>query len=86
MQWLGFTDEFPFHIVMQHITVHIYLARSAKLLTGLYILLALISSFPLEVGHLEVGTPWLWVGVWGALKFPQRVQAEPGNQTYFGAI
>jgi len=44
----------------------------SSFLPSLYPFYLPFSSFPLEVGHLKVGTPWVWV--------------EPSRQTYFGAF
>jgi len=49
-----------------------------------------LPSFPLSLPSLplplEVGPPFAAIGSGGALKLPQRVRAEPGRQTHFGAF
>ena len=42
--------------------------------------------FPSRPLPLEVGPPFAARGSGGALKLPQRVRAEPGRQTHFGAF
>ena len=44
------------------------------------------SPFPSRPLPLEVGPLFAARGSGGALKLPQRVRAEPGRQTHFGAF
>jgi len=48
--------------------------------------LPLVPSLPFLPRPLEVGSLFVARGSGGALKLPQRVRAEPGRQTHFGAF
>jgi len=53
---------------------------------SLYLLIPSLSFISLSLLPLNVEPLYCGWRVWGALKIRQRVRAEPGRRTYFGAF